>query len=192
MRNYLKSTWSKMTTLKLKTSGTVSNVHLDFDSKKTSTPGKTACSERDKPCSLNRRAKGANTKSESKSCHSSKSKNAFSIHSKTSLSKSSLSKSQSNSGSSSSSKYSNAYYLSLNERRKNSEHAQLVAKQAEELAKRQLKLLEKSFELEKQSRTEEVLIACEDESSSIITLMKPYHIIQKKVMQFLNRKLGWG
>ena len=83
-----------------------------------------------------------------------------------SLSNSSLSKSLSNSVSSSSSKNPNAFYLSLNERRKSSEQAQLVAKQAEECAKKQLKLLEKSFELEKQKITEEVLIAREDAKKS--------------------------
>ena len=146
------------------TSQTVSNVHLDFDNKKTSPLRKTRVFEPEKPCSLNRSVKGENTKSQlcsSKSSHSSKSKNTLSIHSKTFLSKSSSSRPLSNSGSSSSSKYSNAYYLSLNERRKSSKQAQLVAKQAEERAKRQLKLLEKSFELETQKITEEVLVARE-------------------------------
>ena len=82
----------------------------------------------------------------------------LSIHCKTSL-YTSLSKSLSNSDSSSSSKYSNTYYLSLNEHWKTSEHAQLVTKQAKEHTRRQLKLLEKSFKLEKQKITEEVLIA---------------------------------
>ena len=50
----------------------------------------------------------------------------------------------------------------MNGRRKTSEHAQLVVKQAEECAKSQLKLVEKSFELGKQKITEEVLIGCED------------------------------
>ena len=82
----------------------------------------------------------------------------LSIHCKTSL-YTSLSKSLSNSDSSSSSKYSNTYYLSLNEHWKTSEHAQLVTKQAKEHTRRQLKLLEKSFKLEKQKITEKVLIA---------------------------------
>ena len=147
-----------------KTSETESNLHLDFDDKKTSPLSKTRCSEPGKSCSLNRSAKGKNPKSEScssKFCHSIKSKHAFSIHSKTFLSKSSSSKLLSNSGSCSSPKYSNAYYLSLNERRKSSEKTQLVAKQAEERAKRKLKLLEESLELEKQKVTQEVLIARE-------------------------------
>ena len=76
----------------------------------------------------------------SKSCQSSKSKIALSIDTKTSLCKSSSLKSLSNLGLSSGSKYSNAYYLSLNEQRKTSEHEQLVAKEAEESAKRQLKV----------------------------------------------------
>ena len=106
----------------------------------------------DKACSLNRSAEGGNTKSDSSSwkpSHSTKSKKALSIHTKTSLSKSSSSKLLLHSGWSSGSKYSNAYYLSLNERRKTSEHEQLVTKQAEECAKNQIKLLKKSFELEK-------------------------------------------
>ena len=145
------------------TSETVSNVQVDFDSKKTSPLRKTKCSEPEKPCSLNRNVGDEKSEScSSKSSHGSTSKNALSIHSKMSLSNSSSSKSLSNSGSSSSSKNSNAYCLSLNEPRKTSEHAQLVSKQAEECAKRQLKLLEKSFELEKQKITEEVLIARED------------------------------
>ena len=128
-------------------------------STKTSPLRKTRCSEPDKPCSLNRSVKRGNTKSEScssKSSHSSKPKNTLSIHSKTSVSKSSSSKSLSNLGLPSSFRYSNAYYLSLNERKKTPENAQLVAKQAEERAKRQLKLLEKSFEFEKQKITEEL------------------------------------
>ena len=121
-------------------------------------------------------------------------KNALSIHSKMFLSKSSSLKSLSNSGSSSSSKYANAYYLLLNEHRRTSKQAQLVTQQAEECAKRQLKLLEKSFELEKQKITEEVLIACEDTTRVEFNnyLDEPYHIIQKKVMWFLNMKPGWG
>ena len=106
----------------------------------------------DKACSLNRSAEGGNTKSDSSSwkpSHSTKSKKALSIHTKSSLSKSPSSKLLLHSGWSSGSKYSNAYYLSLNERRKTSEHEQLVTKQAEESAKNQIKLLKKSFELEK-------------------------------------------
>ena len=101
------------------TSETVSNVQLESDSKKTSPLCKTWCSESNKACSLNRSAKGGNTKFEScgsKFSHSSKSKNILSIHTKASLSKSSSSKSLSNSGP----KYSNAYYLSLHEHRKTS------------------------------------------------------------------------
>ena len=125
----------------------MSNVRLGFDNNKTSPLHRTRGSAPDKPYSLNIGAKGENTKPKScssKYSHNSKSKNALSIHSKTFLSKSSSSKSLSNSRLSSSSKYSNAYYLSLNKRRK---------KQAEECAKRQLKLLEKTFELEKQKIT---------------------------------------
>lgn len=143
----------------------MSNVRLDFDNNKTSPLHRTRGSAPDKPCSLNIGAKAENTKPKSyssKYSHSSKSKNALSIHSKTFLFKSSSSKSLSNSRLSSSFKYSNAYYLSLNKRRKTYEQAQLVAKQVEERAKRQIKLLEKAFELEKQKITEEVLIARED------------------------------
>ena len=41
-----------------KTSETVSNIHLNFDSKTTSPLYKTRCSEPDKPCNLNRSTKG--------------------------------------------------------------------------------------------------------------------------------------
>ena len=45
-----------MVTLKLKTHETVSDVHLDFDNKKTSRLRKTKHSVSEKPCSLNRSA----------------------------------------------------------------------------------------------------------------------------------------
>ena len=82
----------------------------------------------------------------------------------------------------------------MNKRRKTYEQAQLVAKQVEERAKRQIKLLEKAFELEKQKITEEVLIAREDVERVEFDnyLDKAYHIIKKKVMLFLNTKLGQG
>ena len=57
---------------------------------------------------------------------------------------------------------SNASYLSVRERRKSAEHAKLAARQAEERAQRQLKLLEQSFELERQKSKEEVLVAREN------------------------------
>ena len=57
---------------------------------------------------------------------------------------------------------SNASYLSVSERRKSAEHAKLAARQAEERAQRQLKLLEQSFELERQKIKEEVLVAREN------------------------------
>ena len=98
--------------------------------KKASPLRETRCSEPEKPCSSNRSVKGGNTKSNScssKSSHSSKSKSTLSIHSKTSLSKSSSSKSLPNLSLFWSFKYFNVYHLSLNERRKPTEHAQLVA-----------------------------------------------------------------
>ena len=50
-------------------------------------------------------------------------------------------------------------YLSVSERRKTAEHAKLAARQVAERAQRQLKLLEQSFELERQTIKEEVLVA---------------------------------
>ena len=57
---------------------------------------------------------------------------------------------------------SNASYLSVSERRKTAEHAKLASRQIEERAQRQLKLLEQSFELERQKIKEEVLVAHEN------------------------------
>ena len=57
---------------------------------------------------------------------------------------------------------SNALYLSVSERRKSVEHAKLVARQAEEHTQRQFKLLEQSFELERQKIEGEVLVAREN------------------------------
>ena len=57
---------------------------------------------------------------------------------------------------------SNPSYLSFSERRKSAEPAKLAARQAEEHAQRQLKLLEQSFELERQKIKYEVLVAREN------------------------------
>ena len=57
---------------------------------------------------------------------------------------------------------SNAPYLSVSEHRKTAEHAKLASRQVEERAQRQLKLLEQSFELERQKIKEEVLVALEN------------------------------
>ena len=57
----------------------------------------------------------------------------------------------------------NTSYLSVSERRKSAEHAKLAAaKQAEERAQRQLKLLEQSFDLERQRIKEEVIVSHEN------------------------------
>ena len=62
----------------------------------------------------------------------------------------------------SSSKLSSISYISLNERRKTTEHAKIIAKQAKEHAQMQIKLLEQTFELEKEKLREEALIAKEN------------------------------
>ena len=54
--------------------------------------------------------------------------------------------------------------LPLIERRKPTEHAKLAARQVEEPAQRQLKLLEQWFELERQKIKEEILVAHENET----------------------------
>ena len=56
----------------------------------------------------------------------------------------------------------NTLYLSVSERRKSAEHAKLAARQAEERAQRQLKLLEQSFDLERQRIKEEVIVSHEN------------------------------
>ena len=48
-------------------------------------------------------------------------------------------------------------YLSVNERKKTAEHAKLIVQQAEECTKRKLNLLERLFELEKQTILDEEL-----------------------------------
>ena len=54
--------------------------------------------------------------------------------------------------------------LPLIERRKPTEHAKLAARQVEEPAQRQLKLLEQWLELERQKIKEEILVAHENET----------------------------
>ena len=56
----------------------------------------------------------------------------------------------------------NTSYVSVSERRKSPEHAKLAARQAEERAQRQLKLLEQSFDLERQRIKEEVIVSREN------------------------------
>ena len=62
----------------------------------------------------------------------------------------------SNSGSSKKSSVSNPLYLEVLERQRTAEHAELLVKQAEERTHRKLKLLQKSFDYEKQNILEEV------------------------------------
>ena len=50
-------------------------------------------------------------------------------------------------------------YLSVNERRKTPEHAELIVQQAEECTTRKLDLLERSFEVEKQKTLDKKLEA---------------------------------
>ena len=57
---------------------------------------------------------------------------------------------------------SNASYLSVSECRNTAEHAKLAARQVGERAQRQIKLLEQSFEHERQKNKEEVLVAREN------------------------------
>ena len=71
---------------------------------------------------------------------------------------------------------SNASYLSVSECRKSAEHAKLAARQAEERAQRQLKLLEQSFELERQKIKEEVLVAREN-----ATLVEHQHFLNERL-----------
>ena len=66
----------------------------------------------------------------------------------------------------SSSKLSSISYISLNERRKTTEHAKLIAKQTEEHAQMQIKLLEETFELEKEKLREEALISKENATAT--------------------------
>ena len=67
---------------------------------------------------------------------------------------------------SSSSKLSSISYISLNKRRKTTEHTKLIAKQTEEHAQMQLKLLEQTFKLEKEKLREEALIAKENAAAA--------------------------
>ena len=57
---------------------------------------------------------------------------------------------------------SNASYFSVSECRNTAEHAKLAARQVEERAQRQIKLLEQLFEHERQKNKEEVLVAREN------------------------------
>ena len=76
----------------------------------------------------------------------SKSKSNISVHSRTSI----HSELSAHTRSSSSQGKSNASYFAVLERRKTAEHAKLLADQVEESAKRKLKILEKSLDLEKE------------------------------------------
>ena len=55
--------------------------------------------------------------------------------------------------------FSETSYLSVNERRKAPEHAELIVQQAEERTTRKLDLLERSFEVEKQKTLDKKLEA---------------------------------
>ena len=84
--------------------------------------------------------------SKSSSDRKSKSKSNISVHSRTSV----HSQLSARTRSSSSQGQSNASYFAVLERRKTAEHAKLLADQVEESAKRKLKILEKSLDLEKE------------------------------------------
>ena len=83
-----------------------------------------------------------------------------SVHSKSSPSKSNSSKLSSKIESASSSSSSVRSYLSLNERRKTTENAKLLVKEAEDRLNK-IELLDRKFESEKQKLREQVLIAGE-------------------------------
>ena len=76
--------------------------------------------------------------------------------SRSSQSSSYFSNSGSSKKSSSDSPVSNPLYLEVLERQRTAEHAELLVKQAEERTHRKLKLLQKSFDYEKQNILEEV------------------------------------
>ena len=108
-------------------------------------------------------SKSAKSRDTSKSSSNSKnkSKSNISVHSRTSL----HSQPSARTRSSSSQGQSNASYFAVLERRKTAEHAKFLADQVEESAKRKLKILRKSLDLEKEKNENE---AFEERSKAII------------------------
>ena len=80
--------------------------------------------------------------------------------------------------------------MSFSERRESAEHAKLVARQVEERAQRQRKLLEQSFELERQKIKKEVLVARENatfvEHQNFLNECLPKEVKGRSQSQSLN------